>query len=63
MVDSFIDALAKPKPVPGGGAAAAYGASVGLALLEKIVTHDDVILVKGSRAMKMEDIVSKLVRS
>ena len=33
----FIEALARPKPVPGGGAAAAYGACVGLALLEKIV--------------------------
>jgi formiminotetrahydrofolate cyclodeaminase len=38
MVDSFIEALVKPKPVPGGGAAAAHGAFVGLALLEKIVT-------------------------
>ena len=37
MVDSFIEALAKPKPVPGGGAAAAHGACVALALLEKIV--------------------------
>jgi formiminotetrahydrofolate cyclodeaminase len=37
MVDSFIDALARPNPVPGGGAAAAHGACVGLALLEKIV--------------------------
>jgi formiminotetrahydrofolate cyclodeaminase len=37
MVDSFIDSLARPKPVPGGGAAAAHGACVGLALLEKIV--------------------------
>ena len=37
MVDSFIDALARPYPVPGGGAAAAHGACVGLALLEKIV--------------------------
>lgn len=37
MLDSFIDALARPKPVPGGGAAAAHGACVGLALLEKIV--------------------------
>jgi UDP-N-acetylmuramoyl-tripeptide--D-alanyl-D-alanine ligase len=33
-----------------------------IALLEKIVAGDDVILVKGSRAMKMEDIVSKLGR-
>jgi len=33
-----------------------------IALLEKIVTSDDVILVKGSRAMKMEEIISALVR-
>jgi formiminotetrahydrofolate cyclodeaminase len=38
MDDSFIEALVKPKPVPGGGAAAAHGAFVGLVLLEKIVT-------------------------
>ena len=37
MHEPFLEALAKPEPVPGGGAAAAYGASVGLALLEKIV--------------------------
>ena len=37
MQDSFLEALARPEPVPGGGAAAAHGACVGLALLEKIV--------------------------
>ena len=37
MNDSFLEALARPEPVPGGGAAAAHGACVGLALLEKIV--------------------------
>ena len=37
MDDSFLEALAAPRPIPGGGAAAAYGACVGLALLEKIV--------------------------
>ena len=37
MLDSFLEALARPEPVPGGGAAAAHGACVGLALLEKIV--------------------------
>jgi UDP-N-acetylmuramoyl-tripeptide--D-alanyl-D-alanine ligase len=31
-------------------------------LLEEMVTGDDVILVKGSRGMKMEEIVSRLVR-
>ena len=36
MDDSFLTALAKPKPIPGGGAAAAHGALVGFALLEKI---------------------------
>jgi len=33
-----------------------------IALLNQMVTDDDVILVKGSRAMKMEDIVSELGR-
>ena len=37
MSDSFLQALAAPRPIPGGGAAAAHGACVGLALLEKIV--------------------------
>ena len=37
MSDSFLEALAVPKPIPGGGGAAAHGACVGLALLEKIV--------------------------
>jgi formiminotetrahydrofolate cyclodeaminase len=37
MHTSFLEALARPEPVPGGGAAAAHGACVGLALLEKIV--------------------------
>jgi len=37
MNDHFLGALVKPQPVPGGGAAAAHGACVGLALLEKIV--------------------------
>ena len=37
MAESFLEALAKQMPVPGGGAAAAYAGVVGLALLEKIV--------------------------
>ena len=37
MHDSFLEALAAPKPIPGGAGAAAHGACVGLALLEKIV--------------------------
>ena len=37
MSDSFLASLANTQPIPGGGAAAAYTASVGLALLEKIV--------------------------
>ena len=32
----FLESLAEARAIPGGGAAAAYGASVGLALLEKI---------------------------
>ena len=37
MSDSFLKALAAPRPIPGGGGAAAHGACVGLALLKKIV--------------------------
>jgi formiminotetrahydrofolate cyclodeaminase len=37
MSEPFLKVLASPQPDPGGGAAAAYGASVGFALLEKVV--------------------------
>ncbi len=37
MKGSFLLELAKAQPNPGGGAAAAYGGAVGLALLEKVV--------------------------
>lgn len=35
--DSFLDALRRPQPDPGGGSAAAHGALLGLAILEKIL--------------------------
>lgn len=37
MQKTFIERLAEPNPVPGGGAAAAHAACVAVALLEKIV--------------------------
>jgi formiminotetrahydrofolate cyclodeaminase len=37
MVDSFLDELRRPRPDPGGGAAAAHGALLGIALAEKII--------------------------
>lgn len=37
MLTSFIEELAKARPDPGGGAAAAYGISLSLALVEKVV--------------------------
>lgn len=36
-MDSFLEKLAQARPDPGGGAAAAYGAGLALALLEKVV--------------------------
>jgi UDP-N-acetylmuramoyl-tripeptide--D-alanyl-D-alanine ligase len=39
------------------------GNAEAVALLEQMVTGDDVILVKGSRAMKMEEIVNALGRA
>ena len=35
--DSFLEALRRPQPDPGGGSAAAHGALLGLAVLEKIL--------------------------
>lgn len=35
--DPFLDVLRRPRPDPGGGSAAAHGALLGLALLEKIL--------------------------
>jgi formiminotetrahydrofolate cyclodeaminase len=35
--EPFLDDLASPEPNPGGGAAAAYSACLGLALLEKVI--------------------------
>ena len=37
MDTSFLDQLSQPRPDPGGGAAAAYGGMVALALLAKVV--------------------------
>lgn len=37
MKENFLELLAGSRPTPGGGAAAAYAGSVGLALLKKIV--------------------------
>jgi formiminotetrahydrofolate cyclodeaminase len=37
MDDAFLKALAQARPDPGGGAAAAHSAAMGLALLEKVV--------------------------
>jgi formiminotetrahydrofolate cyclodeaminase len=37
MTDSFLSELAKPQPDPGGGAASAHVALIGLALLEKVL--------------------------
>lgn len=36
LSDSFLEALKKPRPDPGGGAAAAHGALMALCLLEKV---------------------------
>jgi len=62
MVDSFIDTLAEPKPVPGGGAAAAHGGCVGLALLEKIVTVE-LQRSRDSSASEWKNLLQKVQKS
>lgn len=41
MSDGFLQDLSRPRPDPGGGAAAAFGARVGLALLLKVVRLEE----------------------
>lgn len=48
-MSQFLEQLARPRPDPGGGAAAAYGATLALALLEKI------ILLEGRRHPQAAD--------
>ncbi|MGQ9687863.1 MAG: cyclodeaminase/cyclohydrolase family protein [Desulfobaccales bacterium] len=48
---SFLDQLARPRPDPGGGAAAAYSAQVGLALLIK-VSHLEQSRPRGDKVRK-----------
>ncbi len=48
-MSKFLEQLARPRPDPGGGAAAAYGATLALSLLEKI------ILLEGRRHAQAPD--------
>ena len=62
MNDSFIAALSSPEqPVPGGGAAAAYAGSVGLALLEKIVRLEMRRYPIVSESSLWEDLLEKVL--
>jgi formiminotetrahydrofolate cyclodeaminase len=40
MPPSFLEQLSQPRPDPGGGAAAAYGGMLALALLEKVMQQE-----------------------
>ncbi len=48
MTDGFLQELSRPRPDPGGGAAAAFGARVGVALLLKVAQLEE-FRVAGSR--------------
>jgi formiminotetrahydrofolate cyclodeaminase len=50
MDESFLQALAQARPDPGGGAAAAHGAALGVALLEKVVRLEQQRQVVGGSA-------------
>jgi formiminotetrahydrofolate cyclodeaminase len=61
MHDSFIAALSNPnQPVPGGGSAAAYAGSVGLALLEKIVRLEMRRYPDGSEPWLWKDLLNQV---
>jgi methenyltetrahydrofolate cyclohydrolase len=52
-MDSFLLELARAQPDPGGGAAAAFGAKLGLALLEKVVQLESQRRAKPRRAASL----------
>jgi methenyltetrahydrofolate cyclohydrolase len=63
-MDSFLKKLAKAQPNPGGGAAAAFGARLGLALLEKVVCLEGQRPVSptGSQGLAWEETRARLRR-
>lgn len=49
MNDAFLDRLSQPRPDPGGGAAAAHGGLLGLAIMEKIARLEAARPKQGNR--------------
>jgi formiminotetrahydrofolate cyclodeaminase len=63
-MDSFLQELAQARPGPGGGAAAAFGARLGLALLKKVVQLEGGRRrePKGAAPLTWEDALTQLHR-
>jgi formiminotetrahydrofolate cyclodeaminase len=63
-MNNFLKELAQAKPDPGGGAAAAHGANLGLALLEKVVRLEGQRRRKlaGSPGLTWEEVLARLRR-
>lgn len=59
MTSSFIDQLSQPRPDPGGGAAAAFGGMLALALLEKVAQLE---MQRPSNKEKRQEWEEKLAR-
>jgi formiminotetrahydrofolate cyclodeaminase len=60
MDSAFLEALAQARPDPGGGAAAAHGAALGLALLKKVVKLEQQRQESGHRAdFLWDDLLSR----
>jgi formiminotetrahydrofolate cyclodeaminase len=61
MESSFLQALAQARPDPGGGAAAAHSAALGLALLEKVVKLEHQRReVEGGAGFPWEDLLRRV---
>jgi formiminotetrahydrofolate cyclodeaminase len=60
VTTSFLEQLARPQPNPGGGAAAAHGALLALALLEKIIRLEARRPAADNAPLPWEDKLSEL---
>jgi len=60
MQDTFLNQLAQPRPDPGGGAAAAHGGLLSLAIMEKVVRLEVGRVPRDERKSDWQDLLQRI---